>query len=505
MSTKSAIRQARTNANQVVRPVRNRISKEGYRAARDELLGAAMPLLSAYVDPKEARGIRYPDEFCKQTATFQGIVNVQIPYFPTGSKSVVGEDDGDFLIYFMPSLVDPILAYQRVELPTALHTLGCFCEQQRAHQGVLPLTEDVPTTASTAGGSMVLETGVRYNLVAPWSWNDQSFSFPPFQGISALDGSVFYGVPIRFSATDGMYANFNFASMLNEGATVKIFTVDNSHGEQQFGSTYVVPPGGSYRVTFAQTMGYSDILGRPGIGWRIEVEGNQAYSVLDSFVLSVNTNNTDQARFETINFPDQDQLTEVIDSYRLVSASALATYEGSSLYDGGFISGVLFRGGSPGPQIGLYDYSSVAETPGNYEGPVRDGAYGIWLPNSQLDTLFRPIEDQDRWSHPYIVIAGKMSSSDQLNAMRLQLYANYECVSNSQLFTQSTSSIDPQAVYMTARMLSMFPPFGPNGSHLEKIKDFFKKVAGGVSEVGKWIGENKSWLLPAATSVAALI
>lgn len=147
--------------------------------------------------------------------------------------------------------------------------------------------------------------------------------------------------------------------------------------------------------------------------------------------------------------------------YRTVSMSALLTFTGTSLNDGGNVAVAYVPGStlksdfftsSPMPAFGqLQNWENVAKIPGSYNGEFRHGCYCWWSPEDTDGFVLKPPDLALQGDPPGIVISGQFTvnsapSTDTIfNVARLEVTTNYEIVTISQLF-DSERYIGSQAI-----------------------------------------------------------
>lgn len=201
-----------------------------------------------------------------------------------------------------------------------------------------------------------------------------------------------------------------------------------------------------------------------------------------------------------------------VKAIRPVGMSALATYVGPQLTNGGNISCAYCPEGTVSTGFvanvaqqttgSLADWSSLAKLPEAFNGPLMNGAYCWWAPEDFAElALISPDQASSReW--PALLIAGVWTPGGTPPAtaavVRLEIVSVYEFVTTSLLY-ESESCVGSQAeLDLVNRSLVGQPHAMANGSHLEWLKNFAKKTA-------KFLKDNKDWILPAAKGLAATL
>jgi hypothetical protein len=201
----------------------------------------------------------------------------------------------------------------------------------------------------------------------------------------------------------------------------------------------------------------------------------------------------------------------MVNEYVPVAMSVLFTCEMPQLNLAGGVAAALVPGNTA--QQNLYTNRAENEV-GNlfyterlrsldraYSGHIKDGAYAIYVPsdNSDLEMHTPTIQKLHAW--PTIVMSGLVSGtlpSAQFLVGRVTVTTTYQYRTDVKLFPLQLrygSTADREAALM---LLRTFPTSSPNGKHWDNIKEF-------ASKVGKWFGDNKSWLGPMATAALSAL
>jgi len=247
------------------------------------------------------------------------------------------------------------------------------------------------------------------------------------------------------------------------------------------------------------------VYGLPGLGLRISSTLSSPVIILA--VQGLVAPDTDASnRFRSIAFPGEGTYSETVDQYRVVSMSAWLEYQGATLTDGGQASGIMYRGGAAPFPVGLWDYAKVAETPGGYQGAVRDGTYSFWMPSNERDMLFRDLGSSERWALPYIVFSGLMASPDIPNVLRLRVPTNFELVSTSQIYSYKHAVISPEMITHAVLVVSTMDTTMENPGHWDKIKEILGEGVQTALNAGAFLARNWEAIAGAAAAlgVAAL-
>lgn len=201
----------------------------------------------------------------------------------------------------------------------------------------------------------------------------------------------------------------------------------------------------------------------------------------------------------------------IIEEIRPVSMATLVTYQGTTLNNGGeitinyldnnLIANNFFQTNSGG--IGqLQNINVLRTTPGNYDGPLKDGAYCIWAPYQNNDMSFYNPVSMNSHGYPGIVCTGFFSPDAAVasasSVLRVFLYVNYEyttkytCIETKTIFG-STAVLEEALLILKASQFAC-----QNRQHLQKIRELLRKG-------WQFYKTNASVINPALASLAGLM
>jgi hypothetical protein len=189
---------------------------------------------------------------------------------------------------------------------------------------------------------------------------------------------------------------------------------------------------------------------------------------------------------------DFSNISDIYEEYRVVAQTALITFRGNVLEQGGQIAGLLASGGKSPDHSDLITYGDIASRSESYDGPLKDGIYAIWSHSDTRDMQFRDLSNDDtrqgaeNWQYPFIVFAGVANDPDA--SIRLRICTIYECKSHKnyipRLMSRDASwEIEDAAIKIREYTGGKFVM--PNEIHLKKIRDFFKKAVNVGKDVYK--------------------
>jgi len=186
----------------------------------------------------------------------------------------------------------------------------------------------------------------------------------------------------------------------------------------------------------------------------------------------------------------------VINTYRPVSMSCLASYTGPTLTDGGNLSAALLPGSAssqnyftsnPAKNLGqLQNWENLAQVPGALKDTkLKTGAYCYWKPEKISDSTFQTASSAAKFPFPTMCFSGTyVPGSDvpdgQQNVLRVVVATNYEMLTTSQLWEQSALVGSQATVDYVNAMLANEPTSMENPAHKNFIQRMIDKVKRGI-------------------------
>lgn len=241
------------------------------------------------------------------------------------------------------------------------------------------------------------------------------------------------------------------------------------------------------------------------------VTGGGAPQALQTLYFSIITPvlnlSTDLAHLDVTSYPDLvggspgDGTSPICEEYRVVGMSTLVTFEGDVLYNGGAITARCLDGGETAGGLGLKSYSTIAGTPGSFEGPLKTGIYSFWKPTDDRDMYFRDPKAEDLSGDlPSLVCAGYSTHADNV-IIRLRTCMVVEMKTVKPFMSTSYSVVDPKQIADAAVLLRGIPRIMENPIHLESIKNFL----GSLLKKGEQMYEAGAKIAPYAIPLAKAV
>lgn len=187
---------------------------------------------------------------------------------------------------------------------------------------------------------------------------------------------------------------------------------------------------------------------------------------------------------------DANQIQESASQAFVLSQSLLLTAEMSDINNGGMLSIARVPGASP---IGLdSNYSAESITSNNwyewlsslsynsYDGPVKDGGYGFYLPEDEVGYFYRPVDNYFTAKLPYLASEFTVNAGLQDAAIvRIKICTIVQFTTTASIYDQRPSChlMEKELIH---HILSLVPPCYSNDGHLDGLKKNLKKVGGKV-------------------------
>jgi len=480
--------------------------------------------LRSLLDPERYRDVKIPETYARATAMYGPLSNEDIPFLgETGVDNPI-EPEGSYYGVSTSSITEPILVYDYRTSGNNTDALSCAFSQQTAQTGLTPITPGGFSDGQQANSLMVSQ-GSTVNIKGPWTSTGASAADsaqPPFKG--ALGNTEYYGFPVYGTgvalgaavAISSSYSGMPATGILQVAAVTENGETPYKNVTLTAGQPWSIVAFTNADLTPILVPGPSSVAGfgypRPGLGFRIRNVGTNGDIPLTGVQVTVSgasSNSGKRYGMFPIEYPDKASMVTNIDQYRMNSMSQWIQFQGSTLNNAGQHAALMYRGGRSPMENGLIGYESIAETPGSYQGALKDGSYGFWVPSNTDDVLFQSVgkANSQKWEHPYIVFGGLIGdiTSQPANALRLRMAANYEFVSKSQMYTYSYAKGHYLEMVHAVQALRDVETTMENPIHWQRIKEILKKGFDAAKDIGTWVNDNKSWIVPGVTAVGSLL
>lgn len=219
----------------------------------------------------------------------------------------------------------------------------------------------------------------------------------------------------------------------------------------------------------------------PGITLNIGVPGGSTFNALAQ---TYNLYNSDAI-----------QLSRV-ERYRVTALSILCSYSGNALQNGGTIASARC---APGYTFGDDPYASLCKlTDNQYHGPMLNGCYAWWMPNSFEESEYLELS-QSPIAATNLRVAGKFA--DGAGALQITLTTVVEFYSPLQIFSHVVGPIVDEGYYDCLKQLQLIPAACCNPLHT----DLLKMVESRVRKLAKSAIKNPAIAIAAAKSLSSMI
>jgi len=197
---------------------------------------------------------------------------------------------------------------------------------------------------------------------------------------------------------------------------------------------------------------------------------------------------------------------------RPVACSVLTTFSGSSLINGGMISGALLTGGashtyffdSNNPAGNCRNWENLAFIKGAYNGPLVDGVYVWWSPESNDDYQMKRPDEATSTDYPTILVSGQFIPGTPTNitsCARLEITTVYEVMTESLLLESQYQPGSQEVMDQTMSLLAGQQHAMPNKTHV----DWINNVLDRIGSTGKFLVKNVAPILKLGEGVMGML
>jgi len=417
-----------------------------------ETYSRAVSICSALLSPETTNPSNVPN------ALSQGPMNSLVPKVVTTINLPQDETNVEFLIVAYPSLYNSLFMTDS----SALAPLDFFGTRNYMIGGY-PSDQTTPPGRLDYGSEFSFPTSAQVSAQMHWNSRDgTSKTFSYWDPINSL-WVVPWGVSYVNSTTDTVYIstyqtvndNYVASSNYNTGASVDGVPLTNVPS-----AGVPIPPGTHTLDNFFMT------IPSPADGTLVQsvVQGIHVPSSLMQVKGStklVFAQPTDL--FETIE--------SIAESITVLGMTLLTTYQGSSLNDGGNIAAMqLCARTDYAPSPGSY-YSTLAQIPGAYNGPVKTGAWGYWMPEKISDHELRAVHNR-ALENPCLVFAGHIA--DPTQELRITFSQLVRFTTLSRIYSPIHYPVDPVAWSLAITVLSRMQYCCCNPDHESRVRKVLK-------------------------------
>lgn len=431
--------------------------------------------LCQLLDPEQYGPSSYPDDFGDQTTCATFIYNSDVP---------IDSDSGEFGITVNPTLPDHVQFLENVAASTAKSYK--FDVSWHLKTDSAPMTIGTGLTTVNFGkgfGSIYDNTDMSKRLVV-----DDGWIMLPAYTAGTLD--IVTG---PFTAPLGFWGNAT--------GTITCSVTDNTGAVTSIASNNVtVLPNGLTKIKIGLTNSAGPIN-------LISFPGNCAFTLRMTTAAAVTQVWQNHAVANYDNLFGSDTVQAVYTNYRTVAMTALITYKGDTLYDGGTIAGRYMEGGATAADQGFVSYDTLSVARGSYDGASKKGAYAWWKPRDTEAMEFRNVDqNNDEGLLPHLVFFGKITTSTISSAkLRLRVAMVLEASTTTMFVPVTFSRVAPWEIEACCLAIQSIPRIMENPLHVETIRQFLRDVIRKGQQITASVRPHLPMLMAMAKTAAPLL
>jgi len=455
------------------------------------------------IDPYNSDPIRLPDGFSDKTMIASSVEVWEVPVYFPGTL-----DDGKFAGMIQPILgsLDVVDNYATALVdasagwPTDFTASATYMDASDTQTGIDPRLSQYYDQLTQPS------TGYLTYFGSNWAGNTSPLGGTPLLGPQSygLDAIV---VPVSTNDTyvtlpPGQYF-YSLFQKTNAGGLSTV-TVSTSNGGFSINSTNQVSTDGTTSTLLGLfTNPKTSVIGFGNTGSAPQLS---QLSITPVFTNALST---------VADFGTTSQI-------RPLAMSVLGTSMVPSLLEGGMLSVAYLPGAVADEQyfsnisnqsVGdLHSWEALAKLPNAYSGKWKDGFYCWWTYEDEDDYQFYPPSKALDNSFPTIAFAGQLVPQSvtstppaTIPAIRLVVTRHFEILTLVRLY-ELDSCIGLRAEFETAmQLLAMQPRAMMNDEHRSFISRVMSKVVSAFGSARKFVENNKSWIVPLASTLGTLM
>jgi hypothetical protein len=469
-------------------PNKSSSSKQVTTGNPTQLPNAAEGYIATLIDPEKFDN-KFPDSFTRPTACFRSIAQFDLPVkFETGSNSgrfsfCVQPKFGSYssLGNYQIAICNPPGPWDTADWSLATNYSTCLKEgDPRVDTNYALLTGGVTSITQWQTGAAAVDPH-GYNLFTNGNitlTNGRPITFS--NNTAVPNGFNVVGFPIGLWYVDLTFRMVTNATVLPLTTSFKINGISGVTITQQ--TSFISGPqavqGDARLVTWSGTVKSSGCLATASIvlervaGTPILTSDYATYGFYATFTSMASSGGG------------------FIESMRPVAQSALLTYMGPDLLNGGevsmayvdptYIKSAFF--GNDNPFGAAQDASVLSKITGGWNDRLATGAYGWWSPRDKNDAEFHSPVEQTKIDYPGIICSGTFTPTSTITAgaantvLRLRVCTVWEFWTESTAWKTSYGVGSQQIVDTVFAMLRQQTHVRQNGNHLEWIRNFMRQA-----------------------------
>lgn len=202
--------------------------------------------------------------------------------------------------------------------------------------------------------------------------------------------------------------------------------------------------------------------------FRLLARNTVDYAIVHSITLQITRQNAvvDREFLHYYNSEISRTVEDAADGFITLGMSAWIQYTGSTLVNGGEISGYRYPSNNLARWNSLNTtYQEVSSTPGALVGQLKDGAYGFYIPQGPQEMTFQPLETHSDLG--YLCFVGRKTEAD--SSLRINFNQFLLVSTTNQAFSKTLLPADSEAFLAALSLLREADPVIKNDGHQQKI------------------------------------
>ncbi len=458
------------------------------------------------IDPYNAEIIRLPDGVDTTTMTFQSVDVFELPVFFNGDST-----DGSFSAMFQPTLggLDEVDQYATAIVKYDNGKPASYTSSD-AYWGAVESGNGIDPRISQYYGQLTQpQTALLYLVGADWSGgNNSPLGLNPTTSLSSYGLGGAHQVAASFTTTE---------LLMPPGQYIVSVEMDRAAGALQ--PLSVTTDTGNVTTYYNQvstdgTLYSGQILFSQPKNAKLILSCNGAAPAPDSSIVQVMPTFTPAAP-AVPNYGDIQQI-------RPLAMSALVTSMVPTLLEGGMVASAYLPGETADEQyftdvsnqaIGdLHTWEALAKLPNAYSGKWKDGTYAWWSYEDVDDWQFYSPSKALNNAFPTIAIAGQLvpqsvtgAPPTKIPAVRVVITRIFECQTVVRLYELQRQMGLNSEFEMAMQLLALQPKCMMNDEHRSFVRRVLDKVKSAVGSARQFFDNNRSWIVPLATTAAGLL
>jgi len=394
--------------------------------------------------------------------------------------------------------------------PIGVVNFSCRTDGMSALTGLWPGNGN-PFDENFETNVMELDNVDTTNIVGLWKYSDLAAGLGvPARKFKVSDGTFGFGVPLEVPTSLGVNLNLNGALKFPTGMNIEMRLVSVTGVTGWVAGGAAASSDSQYQKSYTFATARSDLGGQyscvmPDAPMGIQIRCSTGTVYISTCEVTFSSaGGITIGRMEPVLLPYADDVSWG-NQFSCDGLHVRYEYDGSDLKNGGQIAQTDYPGGVPMTLAGYTGYNAIASLTEKYLGPLKTGSYDIWKPYVLEDLEFLNPED---FTTPLTRASSacwlRIADVTQQRALKLILTGATEGTTKSPTRETRQCRINPLAQTIMIGMIQHYPACTENPLHWKDIKTFLAKLQATAKGGYEWYNDNKAWIVPAATALAAL-